>query len=147
MRIGLLLSVILVGSLAPAHSARAQGGNGELEQVIGRLASAWSRGDAAGVVALVTRSGLSLDLGSEVVGPLNPRQATAVLRGYFEEHETVELQHTGGRVVSGAPGRAFAELNWVRRVRGTTIPARTTVVLQLVIEDRDWRISQIRLLP
>jgi hypothetical protein len=49
--------------------------------------------------------------------------------------------------VSGSPRRAFVELAWTIRARGTTIPERYKIFLALVNDDRDaWRITEIRLL-
>lgn len=139
----LALAVVLL--LGFAGSARAQ--NAELERTLHRLAAFWARGDAAAVATLATRAGLSLDLDGAAIGPLGPRQAEAVLRRIFDQHVTVQLRTGTARVVGGAPPRAFGELSWLSRIRGTTIPEHATVFLALVREENGWRITQIRLMP
>ncbi|MBI4408927.1 MAG: hypothetical protein HY561_04425 [Gemmatimonadetes bacterium] len=142
MRVLLLALVIAIGA---APTALAQ--ESELEQTLERLAALWARGDASALAGLSARAGLALVLDGSPVGPLAPRQAAAVLRRIFDERETVGLKTGFAKIVGGAPRRAFAELNWLARARGTTIPERATVFLALVQEADGWRITQIRLLP
>lgn len=138
-RLTLLPVVLLLAVAAPLHAQ-------ELERALDRFANAWAHGDAAAVAALAARSGLSIDVDGGPVGPLGARQAAAMLRRLFDEHETVLLRAGLAQVVGGAPPRAFGELAWLTRTRGTTIPERSTVFLALVHENDGWRITQIRLL-
>jgi hypothetical protein len=131
--------VLLLLSAAPA---RAQ----DLSAVVDRLAAAWGRGDASGVVAHGARAGVSLDVDGDRVGPLAARQAAAVLRRLFDQRETVSASAGKARVVGGSPEKGFGEIAWTMRARGTTIPERTTVVLALVREDDRWRVTEIRLM-
>jgi len=136
------LAVLLL--LASAGSAFAQ----ELEQVLDRFAAAWHRGDAVAIVGLVSRSGVSIDLGGAggQVGPLGVRQAAAVLRRIFDQRETTVVRAGVAQVVGGSPPRAFGEVVWSARSRGTTENEKATIFLALVRESDGWKINQIRLL-
>jgi hypothetical protein len=125
-------------------AARAQ--EAELDRVLDRLAASWARGDAFSLAALGARTGISLDVDGDAVGPLAPRQAAAVLRQVFGDLTTLSLSPGMARIVGGSPLRAFGELSWSVRAHGTTIPLRTTIFLALVWEEEEWRITQIRLL-
>jgi hypothetical protein len=50
------------------------------------------------------------------------------------------------RTVGGTPTRAFGEISWTTRARGTTIPERATIFVAFVLEDERWRITEIRLI-
>ncbi len=138
--LGLALALALASALAAP--ARAQ----ELEQVLARLASAWARGDAGGLAAFASRGGITIDVGGGEIGPLPERQAAAVLRRLFDERETTAVQPRFAQVVGGAPARAFGEIVWRARSRGTTESEGATIFLALVREKAGWRINQIRLL-
>ncbi|HWV57052.1 MAG TPA: hypothetical protein VNZ57_06220 [Longimicrobiales bacterium] len=135
--------LLLLASFAPVANAQTE--QRQLDAVLEALVSAWSRGDAAAIVALAARAGVSLDVTGETVGPLVQRQATAVLRGVIENRETVTLE-AEGRIVGGAPARAAGELTWVTRPRDTTDVERRTVFVELVREADEWRVTFIRLL-
>ncbi len=138
--LGLGLLLALAPALAPP--ARAQ----ELNDVLARFAAAWARGDAGGLAALVSRNGVTIDIGGGEIGPLGGRQAAAVLRRLFDERETTAVQARFAQVVGGAPTRAFGEIRWRARSRGTTESEGATIFLALVRENGTWRINQIRLL-
>jgi len=142
----LTASAAILLLVAFASTAHAQKEERQLDAVLEALTAAWSRGDAAAIVALAAQAGVSLDVSGEAVGPLGHRQAAAVLRGVIESRETVTLQ-AAGRVIGGAPTRAAGELTWVTRARGTTVPERSTVFVELVREGDEWRVTFIRLLP
>lgn len=136
-----LIALLLLGLAATARAQEA-----EIEQVLGRLGTAWARGDAAALAGLAARAGVSIEILGDRVGPLSPRQAAAVLRRIFDNRETVTLRHGMAQVVGGMPPRAFGELAWVARADGTTIPERATIFVALVREEDEWRVTQIRLL-
>lgn len=140
MKRALVLALGLL--LAGAGGARAQ----DLEQVLDRFASAWARGDAAAIAGLVSRTGVNIDVGGGAVGPLLERQATAVLRRAFDDRETTVVRAGLAQVVGGSPPRAFGEIVWMARSRGTTESEHATIFLALVREREGWRINQIRLL-
>lgn len=117
-----------------------------LERTIARFAASWTRGDAAGIAEFIASVGVSLDLDGGRAGPLGARQAAAALRRVFEDHETVSVRPGATRIVGGAPQRAYGQLDWLVRARGTTITERRTVFIALVREAPGWRITHIRLL-
>ncbi|HEX6134705.1 MAG TPA: hypothetical protein VFZ24_12120 [Longimicrobiales bacterium] len=125
---------------APAASAQ------RLDPVLQRVASAWQRGDVGAITALGARGGISLDIDGSSVGPLGSRQAAAVLRRVFDDRESVSARSRAGRTVGGEPPRAFGEIIWTTRARGTTIPERATLFIAFVHQDDGWRITEIRLM-
>jgi uncharacterized protein (TIGR02246 family) len=136
----LTLAALLL--LLAAGRGRAQ----DLEQVLERFSSAWRRGDASAIAALVTRRGVSIDVDGETIGPLGQRQCAALLRRLFDDRRTVEVRAGLARLIGGAPPRAYGEIAWLAQTRGTTIPEHATVFLALIREEDGWRITQIRLL-
>ncbi|HEX7091396.1 MAG TPA: hypothetical protein VF192_14755 [Longimicrobiales bacterium] len=132
---------LLLGTALTAHSQEPA-----LEGTIARFAKSWSRGDAGGIASFVAAAGVSLDLEGGRAGPLGSRQAAAALRRVFEDYETVSLRSGMIRIVGGTPQRAFGELDWVVRARGTTDTERRVVFVALVREERGWRVTHIRLL-
>ena len=133
------LAVVIAGA-ACAVPVRAQ----NLESVVERFANTWARGDAAALTALASKKGVAFDIDGKPMGPVATRQASAVLRRLFNERETVDVRILFQEVVGGQPPLAFAEINWMTRVHGTTIPEKTTVFVALVLEDDRWRVTQIR---
>lgn len=115
-----------------------------LETIIDRFADHWARGDASALTTLASRKGVSFDIDGKPLGPVASRQASAVLRRVFNERETVQVRILFREIVGGQPPLAFAEINWMTRVHGTTIPEKTTVFVALVLEDDHWRVTQIR---
>ena len=141
---GRRIVVVLIGLLLLAGSrpAAAQ----ELRPLLQRVASAWHRGDVGSISALCARGGVSLDVDGRSVGPLAPRQTAAVLRRLFDDRESVGARVNTIREVGGEPTRAFGEITWSTRARGTTIPEHATIFVALVREDDGWRVTEIRLL-
>jgi hypothetical protein len=136
-----MLTVAALMALA-ASPAVAQ----DLAQTLERVATAWHKGDAAAITSLAARSGVSLDVDGRSVGPLGPRQAAAGIRRVFEDRESVAVRSNMSRAVGGAPPRAFGEITWTSRARGTTIPERATIFVAFVLEDDRWRITEMRLI-
>jgi hypothetical protein len=125
---------------APAHAQR-------LDDIIEILAFAWSHGDTKALAAMAARDGISIETREGRMGPLRPRQASAVLRRLLDERETVSLRPGVTQEVGGSPRRAFSELRWVSRTPNTNQPERLTIFIELVHEGERWRITQIRMLP
>ncbi len=134
------LTVTLAASLVWFAPASAQ----NVQNVIDRIAGFWARGDAASVSALAARDGISLNLDGKTAGPLAARQATALLRRLFDERETINVRMMQPQMVGGQPPRAYGEISWMMRSRGTTIPDKTSVLISLVLEDGRWRVTEIR---
>jgi hypothetical protein len=139
-RLGPLLALLLLAAV-PATAA-----GQELEQTLERVATAWHRADAGAITALAARAGITLDVDGTSVGPLGARQAGAVIRRVFEDRESVSARVNMARTVGGTPARAFGEVSWTHRARGTTIPQRATLFVAFVREDDRWRITEIRLM-
>jgi hypothetical protein len=140
-RCALMVAAVALLSVASAPAA-AQ----DLDQTMDRLAAAWHRGDANSITALSARAGISLDVDGRPVGPLQPRQAAAVLRRVFEDRESIGSRSVMTRSSGGNPPRAFGEMAWTARARGTTIPEAARLFVAFVWEDERWRITEIRLL-
>jgi hypothetical protein len=87
-----------------------------------------------------------MNVAGQPAGPLAHRQAAAMLRRMFSDRETVSVTLSSKKVLPGKPARAYLELLWTRRIRGTTIPGRATVFVAVVQEAEAWRITEIRLL-
>ncbi len=138
----LLLAVLL---LAPALPVRAQQTR-DLRAAVDRIAAAWSRGDARGLATRGCDAGIALETSEGPMGPLPPRQAAAVLRRVFEQAETVSARTAQVAVTGGDPQRAYGEIEWMVRPRGTTILERAHVFVALVREGDQWRVTQIRLM-
>ena len=67
-----------------------------------------------------------------------------MLRKLFDESETVSVTLTSRKELPGSPVRAYLELVWQRRARGTTIPERVPVFVALTQQEAAWRITDIR---
>lgn len=141
MKRAALCLAIMLGSAVAAHAQEP-----ELEQILQRFTSYWGRGEAHRVLTLAAQAGISIEVDGGAVGPLGSRQATAVLRRVLDERETVAIETRMVRTMGRAPPRAFGEITWQSRARGTTIPESVTIFLAFTREETGWRITQIRLL-
>ena len=140
-RIAVTALSLVLGTALLAHAQESG-----LERTIASFANSWNRGDAGGIASFVASAGVSLDLDGGRAGPHGSRQAAAALRRVFEDHETVSVRPGAVRIVGGAPHRAYGQLDWRVRARGTTVTERRTVFIALVREPSGWRITHIRLL-
>ncbi len=137
-------SLLVAGALlCAAAGAKAQ----DFRPVAQHIASAWQRGDVTAVLGQLARAGVSLDVSGERVGPLTGRQAASALRHLFDERQTVETRVGTAKELPGQPRRAWVELTWITRSRGTSIPESSTVFVALELERDRWLITEIRLLP
>jgi hypothetical protein len=118
----------------------------DLPSVLDTLAALWAQGDAAGLAGLGAARGIDLEVHGETLGRVSGRKAAVALRHVFASHETVSVRPNMSSRVSAGDHTAFAELSWEARPRGSGIPARSTVFLGLVRENRGWRVSQIRIM-
>ncbi|HEX2166799.1 MAG TPA: hypothetical protein VHG09_06125 [Longimicrobiales bacterium] len=139
-----LLPILLAAAFTAAGVAPAAAQ--DLTPVLQRVAAAWHKADAKAVAAMGAEAGISLDVDGSTVGPLGERQAGAVLRRVFEGRESVSAAPRVSRTVGGEPARAFGEITWTTRARGTTIPERATLFIAFVHEGEAWRITEIRLM-
>lgn len=136
-----LLALLLAGLFLP----RAAAGQ-DLAEFTKQLTVAWARGDAGGIASLIADRGVSMMVEGEPGGPLATRQTKAALRRVFSDLETVTVTLASKKLLSGDPPRAYLELLWTRRARGTTIPDRATVFVAVEEGNGGWRITEIRLL-
>ncbi|NLG63226.1 MAG: hypothetical protein GX539_13390 [Candidatus Cloacimonetes bacterium] len=139
IRLAALVALLLVA--APAHAQQ------DLDTAMQRVARMWERGDVRGITQSAASAGFALELESGRSGPVASRQAAAALRRLFEDQQTVSVKPGVARVSGGRPQRAFGELEWITRPRGTTIPERRTVFVALVREEQGWRVTEIRVMP
>lgn len=139
LRVAIMVAAPL---LIAAPRAAAQ----DLQQTLERVAAAWHRADAAVLAAAGAAAGIAIDIDGSSVGPLGPRQAAAVLRRVFEDRESLAVRPIMTRNIGGQPPRAFGELSWSTRARGTTVPATAKLFVAFVREGETWRITEIRLL-
>jgi len=128
--------------LAAATGARGQ----DIKPAAERLAAAWQKADVDALGGQAARAGLSLDVDGERVGPVAGRQAATILKRVFDERETMSTDVGSAREMHGEGRRAFVELVWVTRSRGTSIPDSSTVLFSLEYDRDQWRITEIRLM-
>ena len=139
----LLVAIVL---LLQPYAAAAQGSD-DLPAAFRSVAGLWARGDAGGLVRHMAPEGVSIDVSDGPMGPLNGRQASALLRQLFEQGETVGVQTGMLERVGGRPPRAFGAITWITRPEGTRVPVRRTVYFGLEWAGGGWKVSEIRLIP
>ncbi len=135
----LVMAGLLAGLVLP-QAAHAQA----LKPLVDRLTRAWMQADASAIASFAAKDGVTLDIGSSRVGPVPARQAAAALRKLFESRENVADRAGMARPVGGSADRAFVEITWTTRARGTTVPERSTVYFGLALEGDRWRVTEIR---
>ncbi|MGH7577569.1 MAG: hypothetical protein ACREM1_20895 [Longimicrobiales bacterium] len=132
--------LVASGILLAAQSVRAQ----DLDPLVAHITRAWNQADAGEIASLASSQGVSLQISGVQVGPLSARQVAAALRKLFESLETVDARAGIHRELAGSPRRAFIEVTWTTRSRGTTQPEQSKVFLGLTLEDDAWRVTEIR---
>lgn len=141
-RAALLLALCLLPSLAMAQ----QRGD-DLEVAFSAFAGMWARSNAEDLARRSPERGVLINVGDGPMGPLNARQASALLRQLFEQGETVGVQAGMLERVGGRPPRGFGAITWITRPEGTRVPLRRTVYFGLEWVDGSWRVAEIRLIP
>jgi hypothetical protein len=137
------LLLITLAITATATHASAQ----QLDVVMTRFSGAWRQNDDKGIAALVAREGATIETSDSRLGPLGARQAAAVLRTLFQGRDTRSVQTRQMHELGGTPQKAYAEVIWTTLAPETTQPLRVVVFVEWVLEqDRQWRITRIRLL-
>ncbi len=111
-----------------------------------KVASSWAKGDANGIAAVAHPQGITLEVEGTHVGSITPRQAVAVLKRVFDDRETIRATAGAVKRMPNNDARAYAEIVWDRRARGTTEPERINVFIALASDGDAWRITEIRLL-
>jgi hypothetical protein len=107
--------VILLALVAPL-SARAQEKDPGLAQAAQQARAAWSRHDAAALVADSPRLLVQLP-GADPSAALGPEQAAALLTDFFASAQEVEIVVRAARETE--PGRGYVELQRRYRIAGT----------------------------
>ena len=133
----------LLFAVAPATAAAQQ----DVGTVLAELASLWERADARGVAGHTASRGLELEVRGRALGPIGDRNVAAALRRLFSGQETLSVRPSLSARVEGKGRTAFGELLWSHRPDGMGRAERTTIFIGLVREGRQWRVSQIRILP
>jgi hypothetical protein len=137
-----ILAVLAMALLTAAPLTAQQ----ELPNVLDSLAAIWERGDAGALARLGSSRGIDLEVYGESLGRVSGRKAAAALRLVFANQETIAVRANTNSRARQAENSAFAELTWDVRPRGSAMPARSTVFVGLVRENRDWQVSQIRVM-
>jgi hypothetical protein len=134
---------LAIAMLATSTPAPAQ----DLDAAMFRFTSAWRRNDSKAISALIAREGVSIETDAGRFGPLGARSAAAILRTLFGERETTDVRTRQFQGVGGQPQKGYAELIWTTMAPATTEALRIVVFVEFVQEDdRQWRITRIRLL-
>lgn len=136
-----LAALMLSGSPAVAQAPA------PLEQFVRRVGYLWQAKDVDNLVDLVTETEpVLLDRGSGTER-VNGRHASAALRALFSDLESISVRPAKATVSGGQPVRGFGELIWVYRARGGPGEETRSVYVGAVWNGRNWRISELRLLP
>lgn len=140
----LAMGALLLGGTPTAASAQSPA---PLEQFVRRVGYLWEAKDVDNLVDLVNESEPVLfDRGSGTER-VNGRHAAAALRSLFSDLESISVRPAKATVSGGQPVRGFGELTWVYRTRGGPGEQTRSVYVGAVWDGRDWRISELRLLP
>jgi hypothetical protein len=118
-----------------------------LEQFVRRVGYLWEAKDVDNLVDLVSQAEPILLNSGRGTEQVNSRHAAAALRALFSDVESESVRPVKVTVSGGQPVRGFGELFWVYRSRGVTDPQSRSVYVGAVWDGRNWRISELRLLP
>ena len=138
----LVLSSLLVGARPAIAQAPAP-----LEQFVRRVGYLWEAKDVDNLVDLVSETDPIVHDRGQGTERVNGRHAAAALRALFSDLESVSVRPVKATVSGGQPPRGFGELAWVYRTRGGPSPQTRSVYIGAVWDGRNWRISELRLLP
>jgi hypothetical protein len=138
-RILLVALVCTAAAHAPAHAQ-------DVNAFMTKVASAWTRGDAGALAAFANPQGITLEVEGTHVGSITPRQAASVLKRVFDDRETLRATPGAVKRLPGNNARAYAEIKWERRARGTTQPEKINVFIALARDGDVWHITEIRLI-
>lgn len=130
----------LLGLLLPA-SLQAQR---TLTDAAAQAKQAWSTHDATALVGQSSNLVLQIP-GADPSSPLGRSQAIELLSRYFRPAEERGLDITAIREVE--PGNGFVELTRRYVVAGTTELRRETLFLGYRLQDREWRLVELRSAP
>jgi hypothetical protein len=109
---------------------------------IERLREAWSRQDAAGIVAGATRVVVQLP-GEAATVPLSAEQAGRALERLFRDATEVDLEIDAVRTLGNET--VYAEMRRGFRVRGSDGTVVQRVFAAFRLEDGRWRLVELRI--
>ncbi|HEX6694188.1 MAG TPA: hypothetical protein VF035_05825 [Longimicrobiales bacterium] len=138
-RVAAAAVILLLSARAELHAQAADG-------FMARVAAAWRKSDAEAVSLLGDQAGIAIEVDGRHVGSIAPRQAAAVLRRVFADRESLSAVAGTARTMPGNARRAYAEIVWEYRVRGTTQPVKANVFIAAARDGAAWRITEIRLM-
>ena len=148
-RLPLLLAGMLA-LIAPAPLAAQQDLSerpAPLEEFVQRVARLWSTGEVADLVEMIPDdSRFMLDTGAGLE-TANTRHAAAALRALFAESETIRVSPIRVTVASTEPVSGFGEISWTYRARGAPGEESRSVYVGARWEGRDWRLTEVRIMP
>lgn len=128
------------------YAAPVSGQDPEMESALQTFLTAWQDQDGSRLESALQSSGVTLRMGPESHGPVQPRQAAAALRQYMEDRSPGEFRIRRMSSAGGEPERGFAEVEWSTVVRGTTEPVGYTVFVGMERSDRGWAVQEVRIL-
>lgn len=110
------------------------------------VATAWERGDVDAITALSAKQGIAFEVDGTHVGAVTGRQAGAVLRRVFDDTRTIRATTASAKLLPGSDVRAYGEIVWERRARGTTQAERINIFVALERATDGWHITEIRVM-
>lgn len=113
---------------------------------VNSVATAWERGDVDAITSMSARQGIAFNVDDTHVGAVSGRQAGAVLRRVFEDTRTIRATTASAKLLPGSDVRAYGEIVWERRTRGTTRAERINVFVALERAADGWHITEIRVM-
>lgn len=139
---GRAILVAFIAVLVFHSGARAQ----NVTTFVNGVAAAWERGDVDEITSMSAKQGIAFDVDGTHVGAVSSRQAGAVLRRVFEDTRTIRAVAASAKVLPGSDVRAYGEIVWERRTRGTTQTERINVFVALERAADGWHIAEIRVM-
>jgi hypothetical protein len=146
-RLHLWTALACVLGFASSGALRAQGGGTSAAETAEAFAAAWGRGDAGGLQALMSPTGLRMRIDGRDRGGVSARQASAALRTFLARHELGEVSARRIEVLGGDPPRGLAELDWRTRSEGARETVAYVIFLGLKRAGDRWLVTEIRILP
>ena len=112
------------------------------QEVVSRLRAAWSRQDAAGIVAGATRLVVQLP-GEAATAPLSAEQAARALDRLFRDATEIRLDVDSFRALGNET--IYAEMRRQFRVRGSDGTVVQRVFAAFRLDGDQWRLVELRI--
>jgi hypothetical protein len=136
------MSVAVAAIIVFHGSARAQ----NVTSFVNSVATAWERGDVDAITGMSAKQGIAFEVDGTHVGSVSGRQAGAVLRRVFDDARTIRATAATAKLLPGSDVRAYGEIVWERRARGTTQAERINIFVALERTADGWHITEIRVM-